>query len=44
VEIGLTAMQLTKHNALLPDNRPAALDLLSPRQRRNLGLVEERLQ
>lgn len=38
----LTAMQLTKLNALLPDDRPAALELLSPRQRRNLGLVEER--
>jgi hypothetical protein len=41
---GLTPMQLTKLNALLPDDRPAALDLLSPRQRRNLGLVEERAQ
>lgn len=41
---GLTPMQLTKLNALLPGDRPAAFDLLSPRQRRNLGLVEERLQ
>jgi Thioredoxin-like len=40
----LTPMQLTKLNALLPDDRPVALEFLSPRQRRNLGLVEARAQ
>jgi hypothetical protein len=39
---GLTLMQLTKLNSLLPDDRAAALDVVSPRQRRNLGLLEER--
>ncbi|MEM0926037.1 MAG: VPGUxxT family thioredoxin-like (seleno)protein, type 2, partial [Planctomycetota bacterium] len=35
---GLNAMQLTKINALAPDNRSAALEWLSPRQRERLGI------
>jgi hypothetical protein len=34
-------MQRTKLNALLPDDRTAAMQLLSPRQRKNLGITDK---
>jgi hypothetical protein len=37
----LTPMQRTKLNALLPDDRTAAMQILSPRQRKSLGITDK---
>ncbi|MBU1566180.1 MAG: thioredoxin family protein [Proteobacteria bacterium] len=37
----LTPMQRTKLNALLPDDRQAAMQFLSPRQKKKLGITDE---